>query len=149
MKPFGLKRILYHDIRRATIADDLKAEFVSRERLFQESDFVVVTCQLTSATRNLINKDVFKTMKPSAILINTSRGPIVNTDDLVDALKSGEIAAAGLDVTEPQPLPPTHPLVSMDNCIITPHLGTNSIQARKAMATYTAKNLLCYLDKPI
>ncbi|KAH9513426.1 hypothetical protein Btru_032984 [Bulinus truncatus] len=145
LKPFGVKRILYHDMVRASFGDDLHAEFVDQDTLFRESDFLVVSCALTGLTRKLINKSVFEKMKPTAILVNTSRGPVVDTDDLADALKTGKIAAAALDVTDPEPLPSDHPLVSMPNCVITPHLGTNSHKARYDMAMNTSKNILAVL----
>ncbi|BFZ23857.1 hypothetical protein BsWGS_26896 [Bradybaena similaris] len=142
LKPFGVKKILYHDVIQASMAAEVQAQFVDLDTLFKESDFLVVSCALTGLTRNLINKEVFDKMKPTAILINTSRGPVVNTADLVEALKSGQIAGAGLDVTDPQPLPADHPLVQLNNCIVTPHIGTNSTKARLNMAINTAKNII-------
>lgn len=145
MKPFGVKRILYNDMVRASFGDDLNAEYVDQDTLFRESDFLVISCALNGLTRNLINKKVFDKMKPTAILINTSRGPVVDTDDLVEALKTGKITAAAVDVTEPQPLPADHPLVNMPNCIVTPHLATNSTKARLDMAVNTSRNILAVL----
>ncbi|XP_005112797.1 glyoxylate reductase/hydroxypyruvate reductase [Aplysia californica] len=142
MKPFGVKRILYHDVVHACMGDDLNAEYVDLDTLLQESDFLVITCALNGITQGLFRKEIFKKMKSTAILINTSRGPIVKTDDLTEALQNGEIAAAGLDITDPEPLPTDHPLHAMDNCIILPHLGTNTTQARLDMAINTAKNIL-------
>jgi len=142
MKPFGLGRIIYHDLIRASMADDLNAEFVDLETLFAESDFLCTTVALNGFTEGLISKQNLEKMKPTSILINTSRGPIVKSDDLAEALKSGKIAAAGLDVTEPSPLPSDHPLLDMDNCVILPHLGTNTTQARLDMAINTSKNIL-------
>lgn len=147
LKPFGVKKILYHDVIQASMGAEVQAQFVDLDTLFRESDFLVVSCALTGLTRNLINKEVFDKMKPTAILINTSRGPVVNTADLVEALKSGQIAGAGLDVTDPQPLPADHPLVQFNNCIVTPHIGTNSTKARLNMAVNTAKNIIHTLIK--
>jgi glyoxylate/hydroxypyruvate reductase len=147
LKPFGIQRILYHDVQQSSIGDSLQAQFVDLDTLFRESDFLVVSCALTGLTKNLINKEVFAKMKPSAILINTSRGPVVNTEDLLEALKLGKIAGAGLDVTEPEPLPADHPLVQLKNCIITPHLATNSTKARLGMAINTSKNIIGTLIK--
>ncbi|CAG5129083.1 unnamed protein product [Candidula unifasciata] len=147
LKPFGIQRILYHDVSKVTLGDDLQAEYVDLETLFRESDFLIVSCALTGVTKNLINKDVLTKMKPTAILVNTSRGPVVNTEDLLVALKSGQIAGAGLDVTDPEPLPADHPLVHLNNCIITPHLATNSTKARLGMAVNTAKNIIGTLVK--
>ncbi|CAL1536631.1 unnamed protein product [Lymnaea stagnalis] len=145
MKPFGVKRILYNDMVRASFGDELNAEYVDQDTLFRESDFLVISCALNGLTRNLINKKVFDKMKPTAILINTSRGPVVDTDDLVEALKTGKITAAAVDVTEPQPLPADHPLISMPNCIITPHIATNSTKARLDMAINTSRNIMAVL----
>lgn len=147
LKPFGVKRILYYDVVQSGSGRDLQAEFVDLDTLFRESDFLVVSCALTGQTKNLINKEVFQKMKPTAILINTSRGPVVNTADLLEALTTGQIGGAGLDVTEPEPLPPDHPLVHLKNCIITPHLGTNSTKARLNMAINTSKNIVDTLVK--
>jgi len=145
MKPFGLKRIIYHDVVRASMGDDLNAEFVDLETLFAESDFLCITVALNGFTKGLISKKTLEKMKPTSILINTSRGPIVKSDDLAEALKAGQIAAAGLDVTDPSPLPADHPLHSMPNCVILPHLGTNTKQARHDMAINTSKNILALL----
>ncbi|GFS14061.1 glyoxylate reductase/hydroxypyruvate reductase, partial [Elysia marginata] len=145
LKPFGLNRIIYHDVSKASMGDDLGAEFVDMDTLLRESDFVVVSCALTGLTRHLINEENLAKMKPTAILINTSRGPVVKTPDLVKALKDGQIAGAGLDVTDPEPLPKDHPLVQMKNCIVTPHLGTNTTKARLAMAKNTALNITSLL----
>jgi len=142
MKPFGLGRIIYNDVSHQSMGDDLNAEFVDLDTLITESDFLVVTVAMNNITKGMFNKDVFKKMKSTAILINTSRGPVVNTEDLTEALATGEIAAAGLDITDPEPLPKGHPLLSMKNCIVLPHLGTNTAEARLAMAIDTAKNIL-------
>jgi len=142
MKPFGVGRIIYSDVSHQSMGDDLQAEYVDLETLIKESDFLVISVGLTGLTKGLFNKEVFKKMKPTAILINTSRGPIVNTQDLTEALQEKEIAAAGLDITDPEPLPEGHPLLNMKNCIVLPHLGTNTTEARLAMAIDTAKNIL-------
>lgn len=85
-------------------------------------------------------------MKKSAVLINSGRGGVINHDDLYDALTSGEIFAAGLDVTEPEPLPVDHPLMTLKNCVILPHMGTNTEEARRAMSINTAKNIAAMLE---
>jgi|EP01043_Picozoa_sp_COSAG02_P008897 D-2-hydroxyacid dehydrogenase (NADP+) len=90
------------------------------------ADYVAVCCPLTSETRNLFDKDTFAVMKPSSIIMSVGRGPIINTEDLVGALQSGQILGAGLDVTDPQPLPADHPLWNMQNVIITPHASGHS-----------------------
>ena len=145
LKPFGLKRIIYYDMNKASMGDDLGAELVDMDTLLREADFVIVSCALTGLTRHLIDSKALEKMKNTAILINTSRGPVVKTPDLVEALKKGQIAGAGVDVTDPEPLPNDHPLVLMKNCIVTPHLGTNTTKARLAMAKNTALNITSLL----
>ncbi len=120
--PFDLGRRLAHDpYLDPERARALNVELVSLEAIFSESDFVVTNCPLTEETRGFINARLFALMKPSAYFINTARGPIVNQDDLVAALQAGAIAGAGLDVVEPEPLPLDHPLIGMDNVILSPH----------------------------
>jgi len=120
--PFDLGRRLAHDpYLDPKRAEALNVELVSLETIFSESDFVVTNCPLTEETRGFINARLFSLMKPSAYFINTARGPIVNQEDLVAALEAGAIAGAGLDVVEPEPLPLDHPLIQMDNVILSPH----------------------------
>jgi glyoxylate reductase len=92
-----------------------------------------------------MNRDRFAHMKRDGILVNTSRGPVVDTDDLVEALKTGQIGGAALDVTEPEPLPADHPLVSMPNCIVVPHIASASAATRGKMAEIAARNLIAGL----
>ncbi len=120
--PFDLGRRLTHDpYVDPKRAEALDVELVSLETIFRESDFVVTNCPLTEETRGFINARLFTLMKPSAYFINTARGPIVNQEDLVAALQAGSIAGAGLDVVEPEPLPLDHPLIQMENVILSPH----------------------------
>ncbi|KAE8632290.1 hypothetical protein XENTR_v10001504 [Xenopus tropicalis] len=143
LKPFGVKRFLYTGIPPCLKSvEELKAELVSTEKLAEESDFVLVSCPLTPETVGLCNKDFFQRMKKTAVFINTSRGPVVNQEDLYQALVSGQIAAAGLDVTTPEPLPTDHPLLTLKNCVILPHIGSATHGARNAMSVLAVKNLL-------
>lgn len=120
--PFDLGQRLAHDpYLDPQRAEALNVELVSLETIFSESDFVVTNCPLTEETRGFINARLFTLMKPSAYFINTARGPIVNQEDLVAALQVGTIAGAGLDVVEPEPLPLEHPLIQMENVILSPH----------------------------
>jgi len=96
-------------------------KFVDRETLLSESDFVVLCMPLSPETRNMINRESLSLMKEKAFLINVSRGPTVNTDDLFEAMKAGHLAGAGLDVTDPEPLANDHPLRTLPNVFITPH----------------------------
>lgn len=145
MKPFGLSRIIYNDVFHASYADGI-ADFVSFDELLEQSDILCICCAVTPQTVGLFNLDTFMKMKKNAILINTARGAIVNHDDLHNALTTNLIGGAGLDVTNPEPLPVTHPLKTMPNCVILPHLGTNTWEARTLMSINTAKNILASLN---
>ncbi|NP_001082496.1 glyoxylate reductase/hydroxypyruvate reductase, gene 2 L homeolog [Xenopus laevis] len=143
LKPFGVKRFLYTGIPPCLKSvEELKAELVSTEKLAEESDFVLVSCPLTPETAGLCNKDFFQRMKKTAVFINTSRGPVVNQEDLYQALVTGQIAAAGLDVTTPEPIPTDHPLLTLKNCVILPHIGSATHGARNAMSVLAVNNLL-------
>ncbi|NXL38290.1 GRHPR reductase, partial [Glaucidium brasilianum] len=146
LKPFGVRKFLYTGSHpKPEAAAEFGAEFATLTRLAQESDFIVVTCALTPATQGMCNKDFFSKMKKTSVFINTSRGAVVNQDDLYDALAHGQIAAAGLDVTTPEPLPTDHPLLSLRNCVILPHIGSATYATRTTMAVLAANNLLAGL----
>ncbi|RLN70957.1 hypothetical protein BBJ28_00020111 [Nothophytophthora sp. Chile5] len=117
-------------------------KFVDMETLLRCSDVVSLHQPLTEASRNGFGADQFALMKPSAVLINTGRGELVDQDALVEALRSKAIAAAGLDVTTPEPLPPTHPLFSLENCVVMPHIGSATVKTRQAMADIAVANLV-------
>ncbi|HEY2318590.1 MAG TPA: D-glycerate dehydrogenase [Solirubrobacteraceae bacterium] len=114
--------------------------------LLKRSDFVSLHAPLTPATHHLIDAPALNAMKPTAILVNTARGPIVDQRALIDALRQGEIAGAALDVTDPEPLPADDPLLSAPNLIVAPHIGSATHTAREAMATLAVENLLAALD---
>lgn len=145
MKPFGVSKIIYTDLFDANYAEGI-AERVSFDELLRESDILCICCAVTEKTRGIMNKDNLSKMKNTAILINTSRGAMVKNEDLYEALTSKKIAAAGLDVTDPEPLPCDHPLKQLKNCVILPHMGTNTVEARRVMSINTAKNILAYLE---
>jgi len=115
---------------------------VPLDQLLQESDFISIHCDLNEQTKHLINRQTLQMMKQGAILINTARGQIVDQDALCEALLYGPLGAAGLDVTDPEPLPPEHPLVGLDNCLILPHIGSATHQARDAMSRIAAENII-------
>lgn len=139
-------RVLYYDVfRREDLEQSLHIEYATLEDVLAQADFVSVHTPLTPETHHLMNRERFAKMKPSAILINTARGPIVETDALVDALREGRIGGAALDVTDPEPLPAVHPLVSMPNCIIVPHIASASAATRGKMAEIAARNLIAGL----
>jgi lactate dehydrogenase-like 2-hydroxyacid dehydrogenase len=136
-------RILYNSPRpKPNIANPIKAEFTDFPVLLEQSDFVSIHAPLNADTLNLFNADAFRKMKRTAILINTSRGGTVDQDALYDALVSGEIAGAGLDVTTPEPLPTDHPLLTLPNCVILPHIASASYATRAKMAMLAAENLV-------
>ena len=110
-----------------------------------ESDFVTLHCPSTPETKHLINAERLQRMKPTATLINTARGDVVDQAALIEALREGVIAYAGLDVTTPEPLPADSPLLSLPNATVLPHIGSASIPAREKMATMAAENLLAGL----
>uniref|UniRef100_A0A2R8MJX5 Glyoxylate reductase/hydroxypyruvate reductase n=3 Tax=Callithrix jacchus TaxID=9483 RepID=A0A2R8MJX5_CALJA len=146
LKPFGVQRFLYTGRQpRPEDAAEFQAEFVSTPELAAQSDFIVVACSLTPATKGLCNKDFFQKMKETAVFVNISRGEVVNQDDLYQALASGQIAAAGLDVTTPEPLPTNHPLLTLKNCVILPHIGSATHRTRNTMSLLAANNLLAGL----
>jgi glyoxylate reductase len=139
-------RVLYYDVyRREDLEKTMGVIYADLDTLFRESDFVSVHTDLNPQTRHMINDDAFAKMKPSAILINSARGPIVDPDALYRALRDGKIAGAGLDVTEPEPLPADSPLVTLPNCLIVPHIASASVHTRGKMAEMAAHNLLAGL----
>jgi len=139
-------RILYYDPTEPGTDLEVKAESVDLDTLLKESDFISLHTPLTPNTRHLISSEAFSKMKPNAVLVNTARGPVIDPDALYEALKSKQIFAAGLDVTEPEPLPANHRLLTLENVIIMPHLGSASTIARDMMAWKAAKNLLAGLQ---
>jgi len=143
---FGM-RILYHDVDPASPEEEaeLGARRVEMDDLLRESDFVTLHVNLTDETNHLIDADALRAMKSTAVLVNTSRGPVVDPDALEHALRSGEIFAAGLDVTEPEPLPADHPLVALPNAVVLPHVASASRVTRGKMAAMAAANLLAGL----
>jgi len=107
---------------------------------------VSVHTNLTEETRGLFNSKAFGKMKRSAVFVNTARGPLVVEKDLFEALRSGVIFAAGLDVTDPEPMSPDHPLLTLPNAVIAPHIASATTRSRNAMAEIAADNLLAGLD---
>lgn len=147
---FGISRLIYHNRNRSHEADRLGYKHVDLDTLLSESDFVICSCAATKSTERVFNKDLFSKMKPSAIFVNISRGICVNQDDLYEALSKGVIGAAGLDVTTPEPLSPTHKLFQLANCVITPHIASAETNTRLLMSTITAQNLVNALNgKPM
>lgn len=144
-KGFGM-RVLYYSRHRAprNIEEELNATYVPLERLLQESDIVSIHVPLTHETRGMIGERELRLMKPTAILVNTARGAVVDPDALVKALREGWIAGAGLDVFHEEPLPPDHPLTRLENVVLAPHIGSATRKAREAMTCAVLDNLLAF-----
>lgn len=142
LMPFGVKRLLYSGRTAKPHAAEVNGEFVPLDTLVSESDFIVVSCSLTPETQGMCDKSFFSKMKPTAVFINTSRGAVVNQEHLYEALSSGQIAAAGLDVTTPEPLPTNHQLLTLKNCVVLPHIGSATYSTRGVMSVLAARNLL-------
>ncbi len=135
---------------RVIITDPASAQSVSIDQLLAEADVLSIHAPATPSTVGLIDADALAAMKPGSILINCARGPIVVTDDLVDALNSGHLMGAGLDVTDPEPLDADHPLLHMDNVIVTPHIASNTQAGRARMETMAFEQVAMALagDQP-
>lgn len=146
LMPFGVKRLLYTGRSAKPHAVEVNGEYVPMDTLLSESDFIVISCALTPETQGLCDKTFLSKMKNTAVLINTSRGAVVNQEDLYEALKNGQIAAAGLDVTSPEPLPTNHPLLTLKNCVVLPHIGSATYSTRGIMSSLAARNLLAGLQ---
>jgi glyoxylate reductase len=140
-------RVLYHNRSRNEAAErDLGAQAVDFDTLLRESDFISVHCDLNPQTRGLFGAEAFRRMKPTAVFVNTSRGPVVDEAALVEALRSRTIFAAGLDVTDPEPPRPDSPLIGLPNLVLVPHIASATIDTRNAMAEKCAANLLAGLQ---
>jgi lactate dehydrogenase-like 2-hydroxyacid dehydrogenase len=141
---FGM-RVLYHNRKRDPEAERaVGAEYRAKAELLREADFVVLSIPLSAETRHLIGAAELALMKPTAYLVNVARGPVVDEAALVDALRSGRIAGAGLDVFEEEPK--VHPgLLELDNLALTPHVGSASRATRLRMATRAAENCVAAL----
>ena len=140
---FGMQ-ILYHDLEPLppSVTDPLGATFLPLQELLPRSDFVSLHVNLSPVTRHLINAETLGMMKRTAVLVNTSRGPVVDQVALAAALRDGVIWAAALDVTDPEPIPMDDPLVGLDNCLIVPHIASASRTTRGKMAAMAAANLV-------
>lgn len=125
---------------------DVDAEWVTLDSLLERSDHVVLCTRLDADTRGLIGERELSLMKDTAYLVNVSRGPVVDTMALVDALRRRDIAGAALDVTDPEPLPGHHPLLDLDNCVVVPHIASASVRTRRAMANLALDNLIAGLN---
>lgn len=139
-------RVLYFDPKRQPEAEQAyHAEYADLDTVLREADFLSIHTTLSKDTYHYFDDAKLKLMKPSAVLINTSRGPVVDPAALYRALSIGTIAYAALDVTEPEPIQMDDPLLTLDNIIIAPHIASASFTARNKMATMSAANLIAGL----
>ena len=149
-KAFGMKVVAWSQNLTAERCKEVGAELVSKDDLFRNADVVTIHLQLSDRTRGLVSANEFGLMKQTAYLINTSRGPIVDEKSLLDALTTKQIAGAGLDVFDVEPLPLEHPLRKLDNAVITPHLGYVSQQNYERYYPDIVENIRGWLDgKPV
>lgn len=144
-------RVRYFDSQRNNdVEQALGLEFCPLDELLSKSDYVSLHVNLTAETRGLINTQTLALMKPTAILINTSRGPVVDSEALYQALKENQIAHAALDVTDPEPLPREHKLLTLPNLIVTPHIASATVTSRNRMASMAVSNLVAgVFEKPL
>jgi glyoxylate reductase len=140
---FGMT-VLYHDVQQLpdSVTGPLGATYTELDDLFERSDFVTLHTNLTDDTRHMVNEARLRQMKPTSVLVNTSRGPVVDQKALYRALSEGWIMAAGLDVTDPEPMPVDEPLLTLPNIIVVPHIASGSRTTRGKMAEMAAANLL-------
>ena len=140
-------RVIYHSrTRKPDLETRLGLEYSDLKPLLASADFVSLHVPLTPATRGLIGEPELRAMKSSAVLVNLSRGPVVDTKALCTALQEGWIGAAGLDVTDPEPIHAGDPLLALDNLVITPHIGSASIESRRSTCLLAARNLIAGIE---
>jgi glyoxylate reductase len=141
-------RVLFYDPSAAEdeFARQVNARQVDLDTLLREADFISIHTPLNEDTYHLIDRQAFAKMKPTAVLVNTARGPVVDPGALYEALKSRTIRFAALDVTEPEPIPQNDPLLQLDNLIITPHIASASVETRGKMVGIAVENLLAGLE---
>jgi len=143
---FGMKLAYYSRERHMEIENEIGIKFMDLNPLLGECDFLSIHTRLTPETYHLISEKEFLRMKSNCILVNTSRGAVVDTNALYEALSQHKIAYAALDVTDPEPIPPDHPLLKLDNALITPHIGSASMATRIKMGSMVAENLFAGLN---
>lgn len=143
MKGLHIGKALYYDkFHPIKPAEEMGATYCSVDEIAAQSDFIVTLTNLTDETRGMYNKSFFSKMKKTAVFINTSRGGVVNQDDLYEALKNGTIRAAAIDVSVPEPLPKTDKLLTLRNLIVTPHIGSSEVSVRIQMGFLAVDNVI-------
>lgn len=142
--------VVYHSRHRKPEAENENCRYAQMDELFEKADVITLHCPLYPETQEMINKDSISKMKDGVILINTSRGQLIAEEDLADALRSGKIGSAAVDVAAKEPIPADSPLLHAPNCIITPHIAWAPFAARKRLMQLSEQNLKAFLnDKPI
>ena len=139
---FGMRIVYNSRTRKPLLEKRHRMEFMELDDLLREAGFVTLHTPLTAETRHMMNERTLRLMKPTAVLVNTARGPLVDQAALYRALKEGWIAAAALDVTDPEPMPGGNPLLKLENCIVTPHIASASVATRSRMAMLAAEQLV-------
>lgn len=142
---FGMK-VLAHDLYQGDAPDYDGFEWVGIDELFERSDVVSLHCPLTPENTGFVNQALLKKMKPSSFLINTSRGPLIDQNDLAEALSAGTLAAAGLDVVAVEPIEAGNPLLKTKNCLITPHIAWATLEARQRLMQTTVENVAGFIE---
>lgn len=138
--------VIYHDLlRREVYEDEYGVEYVGFDELLRRSDILTVHVDLNPSSRSIFGPVEFEKMKPTSVIVNTSRGPVINESALIDALRDGKIGGAALDVFETEPTPLDNPLLSMPNVLVTPHIASASWETRRKMALRSTGNVLSYL----
>ncbi|MBT5642128.1 D-glycerate dehydrogenase, partial [Candidatus Bathyarchaeota archaeon] len=139
-------KVIYHDlIRKKKLEEKYGVEYVIFDKLLEKSDILTIHVDLNPSSRGIIGSEELEKMKTSSLIVNTSRGPVINESALVDALRNGKIAGAALDVFEKEPTPLDNTLLSMPNVLATPHIASASWETRKKMAIRSTGNVLSYL----
>ncbi|MFA6277040.1 MAG: D-glycerate dehydrogenase [Pedobacter sp.] len=140
-------KIIYHNRKRNEEAEDLiGATYVSFDELLAQSDVISIHANLSDETREIFDKTAFSKMKSSALFINTARGAVHNEKDLIEAIQSKTIWGAGLDVTNPEPMDKTNPLLNLPNVCVLPHIGSATVETRDQMALMAARNIIAALN---
>lgn len=143
-------KIIYHNRNRRADDEALGATYVTFDELLAQADFIVTAVTLNPTTKGMFNKEAFAKMKDGARIVNISRGAVIDTEAMYEALLSGKLAHAAMDVTDPEPLPGDHKLLSLPNVTVTPHMASATTETRDAMALLTVDNILAGLEgKPM
>lgn len=144
LRPFGVKVTAVNRSGNEVEGADETFPITEADHVWGEADAFVLLMPLTEDTRGMVNRDIFTKMKSSAVVVNVGRGPLIDHDDLVEALRQGQIAGAAMDVTDPEPLPENHPLWGLDNCLITPHIAATGRIAQQMVAPQIIANAAAF-----